>query len=40
MNPESHFTKAEMKAFDRRSKIANAHQRGDQVVAVLSSVAT
>jgi|ERR1039458_1133560 SAM-dependent methyltransferase len=36
INPESYFTKAEMKAFGEKSKIANAHQRGDQVVTVLS----
>jgi len=37
INPEKHFAKAEMKAFDKKSKITNVHQRGDQVIAILSS---
>jgi SAM-dependent methyltransferase len=34
--PENHFSKAELKTFAARTKKANAQQRGDQVVAVLS----
>jgi 2-polyprenyl-3-methyl-5-hydroxy-6-metoxy-1,4-benzoquinol methylase len=34
--PENYFSKAEMKIFAEKAKVANARQRGDQVTAVLS----
>jgi SAM-dependent methyltransferase len=36
VDPKDHFTTTELKAFEDQSNMANAHGRGDQVVAVLS----